>query len=184
MVIGAILVSILVVFLSQVAALFPFYMTIVVETFNLSNIAAADNYVKQPFYDASLEGLQERPLFNQNPERVEIEVLNSAGRRAIGSADEFHYESADPMNKPYMQRGEELTVTVTALFPFEFSMWGQPVGVDVPISFSLTVAGLKYYKDLPISGLYSDGDIDDISYFFDDYDYGEDYDHLWYDTSP
>ena len=172
MVIWAIIVSALVVFLSKAAALFPFYMTMVVETFNLANIAAADNYVKQPYYDASLEGLQERALFNQNPDDVVITVRNSAGREAIGSANEYDHEADAPMNKPYRQRGEPLEITVAAVYPFEFTMWGQPAGFDVPVSFSITTIGLKYYKDLPLDNPYTDFDISDVSY----------YDYLYDDT--
>ena len=170
MVIGAIIVSVLVVFLSKIAALFPFYMTIVVETFNLSNIAAADNYVKQPYYDATLQGLRERPLFNQDPDSVVVAVrqLNSdgtVGREAVGSANEYDYEWEPDDTKPYRQRGEPLQITISAMYPFEFTLWGRDVGFDVPISFSLTTIGLKYYKDLPLANPYENDDIDDIGYY-------------------
>jgi len=166
LVIGAILLSALVVFLSKTAALFPFYMTIVVETFNVANIAAADNYVKQPLYDASLQGLRDRPIFNQrDPSLVTIQVLTSDGRNAVGNADEYAYQSVSPANKPYRQRGETIQVRISAVYPFEFTMWGRPVGFDVPVSFSITTTGLKYYKDLPLANPYTDGAIGDIHYF-------------------
>jgi len=159
----AIIISALVVFLSKVAALFPFYMTIVVESFNLANAAAADNYIKQPSYDAALAALCERPLFNRNPGSVTIEVQNADGGRAVGSDNEYDYDGL--ADKPYRQRGRPLQVTVSALYPFEFTLWGRPVGFDVPVSFSLTVIGLKYYKDLPMDNPYTDGELADITYY-------------------
>lgn len=155
--IGAILVSVIIVFLSKLAALFPFYMTMVTETFNLANIAAADNYIKFQYYDASINdvtGLRSRPLFNQNPWQVEIEVLNEDRESALGNDSEFYYIGEDDYNKPYRQRGKPITIIIRALYPFQFELWGRPVGFDVPVSFSLTTIGLKYYKDLPMDDPY------------------------------
>ena len=175
-VIGAILASVLIVFLSRLAALFPFYMTIVVETFNLANIAAADNYIKEPYLEAAEQGLQERPLFNQNPDEVRVEIwqIDDNGgriREAVGSANEFDYEFDPSYAKPYRQRGAPLQITITAVYPMQFTLWGQEVGFDVPITFSLNTIGLKYYKDLPLDNPYEDDDFDDIDYF--DYLYDE-----------
>ena len=170
-VLKAVIISALIIFLTKLSALFPFYMTIVVETFNLANIAAADNYVKEPYFDAALQGLQERPLFNLRPDDVKITIFNEDGRRAVGSADEYDYLEAEDRDKPYMQRGKTVQIRIEAWYPFEFTMWGRPVGFDVPISFSLDTIGLKYYKDLPLDDdPYTDEDLDDITYFDDLWD--------------
>ena len=192
MVIGAILLSVLIMFLSSIAMLFPFYMTIVTETFNLANIAAADNYVKELYYDESLEGLRELPLFNDaSTGDAEIFVFNADGIAlldldvsnrpirdkasslrysegwAVGSNSEFDYNNIDgAFGKPYRQQGSKLRIIVTAEYPFEFTIWGQPVGFNVPVSFSLTTNGLKYYKDLPMDDPYDTADtLDDIIYY-------------------
>jgi len=165
MVLNAILISAVVLFLSRVVFLFPFYMTIVVETFNLSNVAANDNYVRQSFYDATRDSLENRPLFNQNPDLIDIRIFQTGTNvRAIGSDNEFDYAHL-PVNdpgRPYRQRGEPITVEVEAWFPFEFTLFGRPVGFDVPVSFGMTTRGLRYYRDLPLdwADVYRDVDFD------------------------
>lgn len=192
MVIGAILISVTIMFLSSLAMLFPFYMTIVTETFKLANIAAADNYVKERYYDDALEGLRSRPLFNRdNTDDAEIYVFNAVGIElldwdgsgrtiqakseslrggegwAVGSNSEFDYNDIDGASgKPYRQQGSKIRVIITAEYPFEFSLWGQPAGFNVPVSFSLTTNGLKYYKDLPMDDPYqTEDDLDEIDYY-------------------
>jgi hypothetical protein len=172
-VIGAILISTLVVFLAKVAALFPFFMTMVTETFNLANIASADNYIKDSYYQQSLKDLRERPFFNKLPDRVEINVYNASDRWAVGSDDEYEYINDSPDNKPYMQKGDPVRIEVKAKYPFEFTIWGQTVSYEAPMSFRLTCYGLKYYKDLDMDNPYDlDGDPASIDY----------YDDFFYDT--
>ena len=174
----AILISIVVVFLSKMAALIPFYITMVTEAFTLANISAADNYLKRQHYEDSLEGLRSRPLYNVNADEVRIYVLNEDGAArlqsdvsnrsieqklaslnsdhfAIGENNEFVYNATNgPFGKPYRQRGRPIQIIVTAVYPFQFMLWGRPAGFDVPVSFSITTIGLKYYKDLDADYFY------------------------------
>ena len=152
--------------LTHLALFFPFYMTIIVETFNLANVAANDNYVKQMHYDAAFERLtQDRHLFSKTwqwdsgsgPDagwangNVRIRVLNSDNERAVGSNNEFDY--IDPAfigTKPYRQRGELITVYVGAAYPIEISMWNWTFRHTIDVSFSMDTIGLRYYKDLDL----------------------------------
>jgi len=150
-VLAAIISVIIIYLLTQLAFFFPFYMTVVVETFNLSNVAANDNYVKETYYNASLDSLRDRPVFRKDPDSVRIEVFNSDGRNAVGDDDEFSYfnDSIDPVLKPYRQRGEPVRVRVSAMYPVEIKLWGQPVPLrSIPVTFEITTIGLRYYKDL------------------------------------
>ena len=183
--IWAIIISIMVVFLSRVVAIFPFYMTMVTEAFNMANIAAADNYVKEMYWNDAMEGLQSRPMFNDpNTADAYIFVLNETGMSmmnsdisalhasfgggmtvtgnssvAIGNNDEFYYVGIDGyIGKPYRQMGNPITIVVAAEFPFAFTLWGEEVGFNVPMSFTLTTTGLRYYKDLPLDNPYDLGD--------------------------
>ncbi len=192
MVIGAVLLSALIMFLSRTAALFPFYMTIVTETYNLANIASADNYIKEQYYEDALEDLRDRPLFNNAyTQDAEIYVLNEEGIEllemagssgtikerldsinfgdgwAVGSNDEYDYAVTDgPDGKPYRQQGRPVQIVVTAEYPFQFTMWGRDAGFNVPVSFSITTNGLKYYKDLPMDNPYDTSDVlDEIDYY-------------------
>ena len=153
----AILASIALYLLVQLAFFFPFYMTVVVETFNLANVAANDNYVKETYYNSSLDGLIARPVFSKawdwDTGNIWIKALNAAGENAVGEDDEYAYnwDGPDPsggVSKPYRQRGEPVTVEVHAEYPLEITVWGKTVTRLVPVSFRITAVGLKYYKDL------------------------------------
>ena len=150
--------------LTHLAFIFPFYTTIVVETFNLANVAANDNYVKQTYWENSHDSLIERPIFKKSWDwnagngwdtgNIRITILNKDSRNAVGDDDEFYYDwdgdgpSPTGEYKPYCQRGEKITVMVNAVYPFEITMFGQNIRRNVPMSFSITTVGLKYYKDL------------------------------------
>jgi hypothetical protein len=147
--------AVLFVMITQAAIFFPFYMTVVLETFNIANIAANDNYVKQTYYDDALDNLRSRPIFSKSPasvridaRRADIDYVNSA----VGNDDEFYYDENNiPDNeKPYRQRGERITVTVSADYALETPVWSTTIITRIPVSFSMTTIGLKYYKDLPL----------------------------------
>ena len=171
--------------LTHLAFFFPFYMTIVVETFNLANVAANDNYVRHEYWQESLDGLRNRPIFSKaygwDEKNISIEVIKGTpnatdkqrcdsicaagnacnGRCAVGYngtyASAYFYDEngwADKA-KPYRQRGQPLTVTVRAVYPFEVTMWGKSIKQQWPVSFRITTIGLRYYKDLPYDDLFS-----------------------------
>ena len=154
----AIISSVALFLIVQLAFFFPFYMTIVVETFNLANIAANDNYVKQMYYDHSLDALKDRPMFNRLSDDVAIEVIAEdefgGAVDAIGDDDDFFYNQydgpvlPDGTIKPYLQRGNPVTVRISAVYPIEMTLWGSTITYPFPVSFSITSIGLKYYKDL------------------------------------
>jgi len=180
----AIIASAALMILTHLAFFFPFYITVVVETFNLANIAANDNYVRHDYWAESLEGLKDRPIFSKaygwSPDNISIEIIKGTpssadkrrcdnlcaagsacnGRCAVGYdgpyASAYFYDEngwADKA-KPYRQRGEPITVTVRAVYPFEVTMWGRSVRQGWPVSFSITTIGLRYYKDLPYDDLF------------------------------
>jgi len=180
----AIIASAALFLLTHLAFFFPFYITIVAETFNLANIAANDNYVRHEYWTESLEGLRDRPIFSKaylwNDNNISIEVIKGVpssadgkkcenicaagnscnGRCAVGYngayASAYFYDEngwADRA-KPYRQRGEPVTVTVRAVYPFEVSMWGWTIRQEWPVSYHITTIGLRYYKDLPYDDLF------------------------------
>lgn len=133
---------------NSMVAFFPWYMTLVVETFNLSQIVASDNYLKDTYYYDTLDNLQDKPIYRDRRYDIEIEVLNSSNSSAIGSDNEEVYYYDSESNKPYRQRGEPLSVKISAVYPFSVTLWGSEYYKDLPVSFELTVIGLKHYKDL------------------------------------
>ena len=160
----AIIAAVVLILMTQAAFFFPFYMTVVGETFSLSNVAANDNYVSDDYYSDAFEELKERPLFKRayerNHDNLKIEIVNSAGRKAVGNGDVFYWSDHDgpvlPTGeyKPYCQRGEPITITVRAVYPIEMQVWGRTLKYDVPVSYKMVTVGLKYYKDLDYEYLY------------------------------
>ncbi|MBT2293167.1 hypothetical protein J7E73_29480 [Paenibacillus albidus] len=144
----AIVVAASIMVFTNLVFFFPWYMTLVIETFNLSQVAAGDNYIKQSYYDDALERLKDRPIYRDNKDQIEIEVLNEDDKSARGVDDETTYANAAENEKPYRQRGEPVKVTISAVYPLSVRLWGQEIRKEIPVSFSLTSAGLKHYKDL------------------------------------
>lgn len=145
----SILVSVCILMFTNLIFFFPWYMALVVETFNLSQIAAADNYVKQSYYTDTLDRLKERPIFEKKPEKIKITVTNKAGASAIGVDNENWYFDLAEVNKPYRQRGEPIVVRIDAVYPLSITVWGEEIEREIEVSFSLQTTGLKHYKDLP-----------------------------------
>ncbi len=144
-----ILVSICFMLFTNLIFFFPWYMTLVIETFNLSQAAANDNYIKTSYYEDTLDRLQSRPIFNQLPNDIVITVKNADGSVARGYDDESYYKDFDSESmKPYRQRGKAVNVKIEASYPLSIKLWGREIRNKIPVSFSLTAIGLKHYKDL------------------------------------
>ena len=143
-----ILVTICVMLFTNLVFFFPWYMTLVVETFNISQIAASDNYIKQSYYDDAMERLSTRPIFREKTGDIKIVATNDSGGSAIGNDDESYYEDLSENQKPYRQRGKPVTVEISAVYPLSVTLWGTKYERELPVSFSITTTGLKHYKDL------------------------------------
>lgn len=143
-----ILVTICIMLFTNLVFFFPWYMTLVVETFNISQIAATDNYIKQSYYDDAIKRLSERPIFREKSGNIKIIATNESGGNAIGNNDEVYYETMSENQKPYRQRGKPIIVEISAVYPFSITLWGEKYERELPVSFSITTTGLKHYKDL------------------------------------
>ena len=143
-ILASIIVAIIVLMLTNFIFFFPWYLTLIYETFNLSQTAANDNYVKQVYYDATLDRLKDTPVFSDKANEIEIIA-------PVGNNNETIYEDYPDWEKPYKQRGQPINVEINAVYPFRITVAGKKIERDLPVSFSLTVTGLKYYKDLEYS---------------------------------
>ncbi|WP_375102356.1 hypothetical protein [Paenibacillus sp. RS8] len=132
----------------NLAFFFPWYLTLVVETYNVSQIVAGDNYLKNSDYEDALDRLQKRPIFRDKADDIKITVLNEDKEDARGGDDATDYYEMPESDKPYRQRGKSLQVEIKAVYPFSITLWGKPVEREMPVRFSMTTTGLKHYKDL------------------------------------
>jgi hypothetical protein len=137
----ALLVTVVFITFTNVIFFFPWYMTLAYETFNLSQFAANDNYLRQINYNLILNRLQNKPIFKDKYR--DIEILPDYG--SDYPSDYAAYADAD---KPYSQRGNPITVSISAVYPIRITIAGKLLEREIPVVFSLTVAGLRYYKDL------------------------------------
>lgn len=149
----SILVAAAIVVFTNFIYFFPWYTTLIVETFHVTQIVASDNYLKEEHKDNVLESLKERPIFRQRAEDIKISVKKEPDDRdehsAEGENDASVYASVTEEFKPYRQRGNPVTVTIKAVYPFNITLWGREIERELPVSFTLKTVGLKHYKDLP-----------------------------------
>lgn len=127
---------------------FPWYTTLIVETFNVSQIVAGDNYLKETYYDDTLDRLKDKPFFRDNPTAIKLKVTNENNRSAVGLDDEEKYIDDMDIDKPYCQRGKTIEVELKAIYPLKVTVWGKTYVKNVPVTFSMKTVGLKHYKDL------------------------------------
>ncbi|MDH6426086.1 MULTISPECIES: hypothetical protein [unclassified Paenibacillus] len=144
-----ILTSVTILLFVNLAFFFPWYLTLVTETYSVSQIVAGDNYLKESYYEDAMERLQERPIYRDKADDIVITVTNADHDNAIGNDDETsYYDEGNEWNKPYRQRGEPLTVEIKAVYPFSITLWGKKLEHEIPVHFSMSTTGLKHYKDL------------------------------------
>jgi hypothetical protein len=151
----SIVVAIFILVFTNSVFFFPWYMTVVMETFNISQVAATNNYMPKSEYDDALDRMKGYQIFKERPEGISVEVMNESGYDAVGNDNPVDYdqEKQNDKSKPYRQRGKPITVKVSAVYPFKLVLWGVDINLnnnlklDIPVSFSLTTIGLKHYKD-------------------------------------
>ncbi len=146
-VLASIFISMFLLIFSSFIYFFPWYATLVVETFNISQVVAGDNYLKESYYNDALDRLKSRPLYRDVAILVDKEGYDS-GRSARGVDDEKVYENLSESEKPYRQRGESIIVTVKAKYPLHIKIMGEYHERLIEVSFKMKTVGLKHYKDL------------------------------------
>lgn len=151
----SIVVAVCIMIFTKFIYFFPWYMTLVMETFNVSQTAATYNYMPETEYEDALDRLRDYPFFDDRPYDVSIEIKNASGDSAVGLDDptDYNQDTQNDTTKPYRQKGEPITVTVSASYPFEIELWGKIINkdnilrLDIPVTFTLKTVGLKHYKD-------------------------------------
>ncbi|MCX7748174.1 MAG: hypothetical protein N2645_15010 [Clostridia bacterium] len=153
----AILVSLLVtvafLIFSNFIFFFPWYMTMMYETFHLSLASAQNNYLQKSEIAAIRSKLEKQPGFKDYKDDLVISCTR------IGDHEPEYYKDKPDSEKPYKQRGEQIEVSIKAVYPFKLKIAGTEKKIPLEMNFSLKTTGLRYYKDLE-QGIY-DGDIDD-----------------------
>ncbi|MBQ7040062.1 MAG: hypothetical protein IJN39_05795, partial [Clostridia bacterium] len=90
-------------------------------------------------------------IFNKRRDEVIIKVIHKGNKSGIGEVglDADDYYNMSENNKPYVQKGNPVTVTVEAAYPFQMELGGKEIDLaDIKVSIPITTTTLKYYKDL------------------------------------
>jgi len=169
--ISIITVAAIIVFVNM-AFFFPWYMEIVQTTFKVSQIISTDNYLAYDCYEDILNELKEKPIFREMADDVIIEAIHQGGnmKPAIelsGPHDvsTYYYPMSDETAKPYVQMGNMVTVTISAVYPFRMEMFGKKVtAAPIPVSFRMTTTTTRHYKDLEYDYGWSGHTIDEYDY--------------------
>ncbi|WMT42039.1 hypothetical protein RE628_06275 [Paenibacillus sp. D2_2] len=116
---------------------FPWYTTLIVETFNVTQIVASDNYLRDDLKEDVLEKLQDRPIYRKKADQIKISVKKKDSDTDEHSAEGGKvslYEDVPDQDKPYRQRGEPVTVKISAVYPLSIKLWGKELEREVPVS--------------------------------------------------
>jgi len=143
----------------NLAFFFPWYLTMVEAGFAVSQMIATENYLTKDHYDDIKTRLQSCPIFSVLPDDVEIEAKHYNGKPAIEytyNSLENYYAIADSdackdefTGKPYVQMGNPVRVTIYASYPFQMTLFGNPITLTpIDLTFSMTTTTTKHYKDL------------------------------------
>ena len=138
----------------NLAFFFPFYMEVIQTAFHVSQTISTYNYLANDCYEDMLGELKGRPIFQERAASVRIEAKHENGRDAIErngpyDVNTYYYPLGRDEDKPYVQMGNLVTVTVSAVYPFQMQMLGSQISAaDVPVAFTMTTVTTRHYKDL------------------------------------
>jgi hypothetical protein len=147
-ILAVLLISIFIMTFTNFIMLFPWYLTLVYETTNLSNDAATVNGITKNMVDNVINDLQDKPLFKRKMSDLKIYISDEADPDSEHEVSRAVF-SDDSEVKYRRQRGRKVKVGIEAVFPFDLKIFGKTYSYEMPVRFNLTASGVRYYKDLP-----------------------------------
>jgi hypothetical protein len=129
------IMTIFIMVFSNFILFFPWYLTLIYQTYNLSIQASGENYVTNLMVIDVKNDLKSRPIFNKMEE----------GDIKINMND---MELDGVMEPQYLQRGESFAVGIECSFPFEINVGETRFKRSVRVKFEVPTTGLKYYREL------------------------------------
>lgn len=127
------IVSVLLMSLTNCIMFFPWYMALVYETFNLSVRAANVNCITEEMIQDVQSGLENKPLFREC--KQDLKVYYNGFEVLSGTAPS--------------QRGITFNVGIGGRFPFILNIFGKEYRFTTPVSLHIPTTGTRYYKELP-----------------------------------
>ncbi|MCX7841860.1 MAG: hypothetical protein N2489_02135 [Clostridia bacterium] len=132
-ILATLIVSICVLSFTNCILFFPWYLTLVYETFNLSVRSANVNCITTEMIQDVYDELGSKPLYRDYKGDLKV-CLNKAEVKTA---------------TPYTQRGVTYHVGIQAKFPLVLRVFGREYRFTTPVSLHIPTTGTRYYKDLP-----------------------------------
>lgn len=145
-ILATILVSIFIITFTNFIMLFPWYLTLVYETMNLSSDVATVNGVTKNMVDNVILDLEDKPLFKRKMSDLKIFISESTTDKDVEVQKAVFSDTKEVKYK--RQRGKKIKVGIEAVFPFDIKVFGNTYSYQIPIRFNLSTIGVRYYKDL------------------------------------
>lgn len=135
----AMLVGVFITTFSNFIMFFPWYFTLVYETFNVSIRASNINYIDSTITKEARDDLINRPIFNK---------LSRGDIKILMNDTEISENNEQNTFISYLQRGETFDVTIESKFPFIIKFGDVDFRREAEIKFTIPTTGIRYYKDL------------------------------------
>lgn len=142
-ILAALLISIFMLTFTNFIMLFPWYLTLVYETMNLSTDVATVNGITVDMLENVTNDLKDKPLFKRKMSDLKVLIDDE-------DVTDIVFTEQVMLRK---QRGESIRVGIRAVFPFDLRLFGVTYSYEQEIMFDLTTTGVRYYKDMPYDKL-------------------------------
>jgi hypothetical protein len=135
-ILAVILVSFFILSFTNFLLFFPWYLTLVYNTFNTATEASIVNYVTGDMVGNVISDLESKPLYKDYIGDVKV-YMN----------DDVIKEGENDTNLR-LQKGDSFNVSIEAQFPFVVKVFGKEFEGKLPIKFTIPTTGVRYYKDM------------------------------------
>ena len=150
----AMVASVAMVIMMNLAFFFPWYITVIETAFEVSQVVANENYLPGDDYHNIYNELKSKPIFKERASSDKLYIkVNGPSRKdcketVTGRNADYYYNMSEGA-KPYVQQGNQLIVVVGASYPFQMNIGGRQLSLaDIPVEVPIKTTALKYYKDL------------------------------------
>ncbi|NLP15143.1 MAG: hypothetical protein GX383_11865 [Clostridium sp.] len=135
-ILAVVLVSFFVLSFTNFLLFFPWYLTLIYNTFNVATEASIVNYVTSDMVENVISDLESKPLYKDHIGEVKVYMNNVEVKRGVDN----------PALR--LQKGQTFSITIKADFPFVVKIFGNEFERKLPIRFTIPSTGVRYYKDM------------------------------------
>ncbi|NMB34504.1 MAG: hypothetical protein GX992_09830 [Clostridium sp.] len=135
-ILAAVLVSFFILSFTNFLLFFPWYLTLVYNTFNVATEASIVNYVTGDMVENVIADLESKPLYRDNIDGVRVYMDNT---QVVRGRDNTALR---------LQKGQSFNVSIEGRFPFSIKVFGREFEKKLSVKFTIPSTGIRYYKDM------------------------------------